>query len=95
MTGSKIAYNISSKEQERETNIWWIYPRKWLSHQNKKSKAVKNWTIKKVEDQNKNFESKGDITYTTENIEQNNRKYSIGKNGINNRVKKYWRNNRR
>ena len=72
-----------------------------ISHQNKKSKAVKNWTItadkdipdvdtetksKKVEDQNKKFESKDNITYTTENTEQNNRKYSIGKNGINNRT---------
>ena len=41
---------------------------------------------KKVEDQNKKFESKNNITNTTENTEQNNRKYSAGKNGINNRV---------
>ena len=41
---------------------------------------------KKVEDENKKFESKDGITYTTENTEQNNRKYSTGKNGINNRV---------
>ena len=43
---------------------------------------------KKVEDQNKKFERKDNITYTTENIEQNNRKYSAGKNGINDRVQK-------
>ena len=41
---------------------------------------------KKVEHQNKKFESKDNITYTNENVEQNNRKYSTGKNGINNRV---------
>ena len=41
---------------------------------------------KKNEDQNKKFESKGNITYTTENTEQKNRKYSTGKNGINNSV---------
>ena len=41
---------------------------------------------KKVEDQNKKFESKNNITNTAENAEQNNRKYSAGKNGINNRV---------
>ena len=35
---------------------------------------------KKVEDQNKKFESKDNKTYTTENTEQNNRKYSTGKN---------------
>ena len=40
----------------------------------------------KVENQNKKFESKDDITHTTENTEQNNRKCSTGKNGINNRV---------
>ena len=34
---------------------------------------------KKVEDQNKKFESKDNITYTTENTEQNNRKYSTAK----------------
>ena len=36
---------------------------------------------KKVEDENKKFESKDDITYTTENTEENNRKYSTGKDG--------------
>ena len=41
---------------------------------------------KKVEDQNKKFESKYNITCTTENTEQYNRIYSTGKNGINNRV---------
>ena len=41
---------------------------------------------KKVEDQSKKFESKDNKTYTIENTEQNNRKYSTGKNGINNRV---------
>ena len=41
---------------------------------------------RKVEDLNKKYESKDNITYTTENTEQNNRKYSIGKNGINNRT---------
>ena len=40
----------------------------------------------KVEDQNNEFESKVNITYTTENTEQNNRKYSTRKYGINNRV---------
>ena len=41
---------------------------------------------KKVEDQNKKFESKDNITYTTENTEKKNRKCSIGKNGIINRI---------
>ena len=41
---------------------------------------------KKVKEQNDKFQSKDNITYTTENTEQNNRKYSIGKNGINNRA---------
>ena len=40
----------------------------------------------KVEDENNKFESKDNITYTTENTEQNNRKYSTRKYGINNRV---------
>ena len=40
----------------------------------------------KVEDKNNKFESKDNITYTTENTEQNNRKYSTRKYGINNRV---------
>ena len=40
----------------------------------------------KVEDQNKTFESKDNITYTTENTEKKNRKCSIGKNGIINRI---------
>ena len=34
---------------------------------------------KKVEDRNQKFESNDNITYTTENIEQNNRKYSTAK----------------
>ena len=34
---------------------------------------------KKVEDQNQKFESNDNITYTTENTEQNNRKYSTAK----------------
>ena len=41
---------------------------------------------RKVEDLNKKYESKDNITYTTENTEQNNRKYSTRKYGINNRV---------
>ena len=41
---------------------------------------------RKVEDLNKKYESKDNITYTTETTEQNNRKYSTGKNGINNRI---------
>ena len=41
---------------------------------------------REVEDQNKKLESKDHITYTTESTEQNNRKYSTGKNEINNRV---------
>ena len=40
----------------------------------------------KVEDQNKKFESKDNITYTMENTEKKNRKCSIGKNGIINRI---------
>ena len=40
----------------------------------------------KFDMRNKKFESKDNIKYTTENIEQNNSKYSTGKNGINNRV---------
>ena len=41
---------------------------------------------KEVENQNKKLESKDNITYTTENTEENNRKDSKGKNGIHNRV---------
>ena len=39
---------MSSKEQEslsQVKQIWWTHLRKWLSHQSKKSKVVKNWTI--------------------------------------------------
>ena len=83
-----------------ETKIWWTHPRKWLSHQNKESMVVKNWTItvdkdpwcrrrnkeQRVEDQNKKLESKDNIIYITEHTVQKNRKYSVGKNGISNRV---------
>ena len=43
---------------------------------------------KEVENGTKNFESKNNTTYITENREWNNRKDSTGKNGIRNRVKK-------
>ena len=96
---------MSSKEQEslwqmKQIYIWWTHPRKWLSHQNKESKAAKNWTFTADKDpwcrkrnkeqeswrSKKKLENKDNITYTTGNTEQNNRKYSTGKNGINNRV---------
>lgn len=43
---------------------------------------------KEVENGTKNFESKNNTTYITENREWNNRNDSTGKNGIRNRVKK-------
>ena len=39
-----------------------------------------------TETRSKKFESKDNITCTTENTKQNNRKYSTGKNGINIRI---------
>ena len=41
---------------------------------------------KEIKIQTKKLESRDNITYTTENTEQNNRKDLTGKTGINNRV---------
>ena len=104
ITSNKIAYNISSKEQESSSQMKQIYDE--LIQENDYHTKIKNQRqlkteqsqqikipdvdtetkSKKVEDQNMKFESKDDITYTMENIEQNNRKHSTGKSGINNRV---------
>ena len=50
---------------------------------------------KEVENQTKKLQIKENIIYTTQNIEQNNRKDSTGKTGINNRVQKCWRSHKR
>ena len=104
ITCNKIAYNMSSNEQESSSQVKQIYDE--LIQENdyhtkissqrqlktEKSQQIKISDVdtetkcKKVEHQNKKFESKDNITYTNENVEQNNRKYSTGKNGINNRV---------
>ena len=85
-TCNNITYNTSLNEQESLSQVKQQLFDKLIRENEQSILCLTEKKSKKVGNQTKKLESKDNITYSTENIERNNRKDSTAKNGIINSV---------